>query len=105
MKLKFTQHVIDRMVKRNEWVRNYKKYKEVKDDMIELSRRLKVKGIWWMSPEEDRFYCVLSQLSVYCGVIDDDDDATIVLTTYYPYTQKVKGKYAGWERYHFVEEQ
>ena len=104
----FTHHVIERMMTRNDWLNNYKNYKELKADKENIATKMKRTGVWytdedWTTKQKTvRFYCVLNTLSVFCGVLDTSEETRkIILTTFYPYTQKMKRKWAGWDRFFF----
>jgi hypothetical protein len=106
-KIALSNHVIYRMLDREDWLNEYKNYREVRVATNEIVTKLKTKGIWYESDEyknpEVSYYCIMNNLTVYCGILIEDDN-TILLTTFYPYTQRIKRRWAGWDRYHFPTE-
>jgi hypothetical protein len=91
MKIVFTHHAIEKKTERNDWLIRTKKYHDTRTMMPKLESLLRDKGKWYACEEEDdgivRFYCIVNQLEVYCGIGVNDE---IIITTYYPYTKKVK---------------
>jgi len=91
MKIAFTHHAIERKTERKDWMVRTQKYRDTRKSRPELESLLRNKGTWYVCDEEDdgivRFYCVVNQLEVYCGIGVDDE---IIITTYYPYTKKFK---------------
>ena len=89
----FTHHAIERKTERQDWLVRTKKYGETRERKNALSSLMVKKGKWFCRFDNEekllKFYCIINNLEVYCGIYVDDEDI-ILITTYYPYTSKMK---------------
>jgi hypothetical protein len=93
LSIAFTRHVVERKTTRDDWLVRTNTYRETRKKIPEVEQLLREKGRWFRRFDEEeklmKCYCIVNNLEVYCGVILDDEEI-IVITTYYPYTQKMK---------------
>ena len=96
MDIYFTQHAILRKAQRGDWLIRTPTRKEVRSAVPDLEELLRRKGRWFSreDPETEMimFYCIVNNLEVYCGVIEDDSSQKVIITTYYSYTSKMRKK-------------
>ena len=89
----FTHHAIERKTEREDWLVRTIKYQETRKRQDELSSLMTRKGSWYCRFDDEdkllKFYCIINNLEVYCGIFIEDEDI-ILITTYYSYTQKMK---------------
>ena len=89
----FTHHAIKRKTERQDWLVRTKRYGETRERKDTLTKLMIRKGRWFCRYDSDekilQFYCIVNNLEVYCGIYIDDEDI-ILITTYWPYTQKMK---------------
>ncbi len=110
MKIKFTHHYAQRKTERADYIHSTNKYGETARSNPRIERILRQKGKWYsqLDPEEGifRLYCIVNNLEVYCGIIiDDKEDPYVLITTYYPYSAKLKKRLfprraENYERFH-----
>jgi hypothetical protein len=112
MEIIFTHHAIEKKTERADWLVRTEHYGETRRKKAELEELLRTKGEWYEREGKDgitRYYCIVNKLEVYCGIYLDDEDI-ILITTYYPYTSKMRKrlfpkKRQSFERYHLPEEE
>ena len=89
----FTHHAIERKTEREDWLVRTRKYQETRKRKDELSSLMIRKGKWYCRFDDKdkilKFYCIINNLEVYCGIFIEDEDI-ILITTYYSYTPKMK---------------
>ena len=95
MKLKFTKHIAQRKTQRRDYMNPTNRYRETIDNFPKTESTLRRKGVWYarFCPKDllVKTYCIVNNLEVYCGiVIDNDEDPHVLITTYYPYSKKMK---------------
>ena len=109
MHIHFSHHALERKTTRADYLFPSSKYIDNKNKIPLLRNILSSKGKWYIRHDKDgitRYYCILNNLEVYCGILIDSPDPYILITTYYPYTGKVKRKLfprgkESYERYNF----
>ena len=97
MDIKFTNHFVERKTERDDYLLSTKRYSETRKNKTRTERLLRERGRWYSKYDREegitRLYCIVNNLEVYCAVmIDDPMDPYILITTYFPYTSKVKRK-------------
>ena len=97
MDIKFTNHFVERKTERDDYLLSTKRYSETRKNKTRTERLLRERGRWYSKYDREegitRLYCIVNNLEVYCAVmIDDPVDPYILITTYFPYTTKVKRK-------------
>ncbi len=96
MRIEFTKHYTRRKTERNDYILPSNNYRETTTCRPSVEQSLRWKGKWYYRQTQDgllRTYCILNNLEVYCGiVIDNEEDPYILITTYYPYSSKIKKK-------------
>ena len=97
MKIVFTHHYKKRKTERDDYFLPTVKYAETANSIPSTERILRRKGKWYGRMDEDeglyKLFCIVNNLEVYCGIIIDDEEETyILITTYWPYTSKMKRK-------------
>jgi len=95
MKIIFTKHFKERKLERNDYLVPVNQPSELQENMPRLESILRNKGNWYVNYETKdtipRTYCIVNNLEVYCGlIVENDPDLEIVITTYYPYSKKLK---------------
>ena len=95
--IKFTKHFVERKTERDDYLLSTKRYSETRRNKARTERLLRERGRWYRKYDREeeitRLYCIVNNLEVYCAVmIDDPVDPYILITTYFPYTTKVKRK-------------
>jgi len=95
MKIKFTHHYAQRKTERADYIHSTNKYVETARSNPRIERILRQKGKWYckQDPKDGiyRLYCIVNNLEVYCGIIINDEEVPyILITTYYPYSSKLK---------------
>lgn len=93
MNIEFSHHSIERKTERSDYFLPSSKYAKNKKQISKLRAILIRKGNWYKNNDEyglTRYYCILNNLEVYCGILIDSLDPYILITTYYPYTRKLK---------------
>ena len=95
--IKFTNHFVERKTERDDYLLSTKRYSETRKNKTRTERLLRERGRWYSKYDREegitRLYCIVNNLEVYCAVmIDDPMDPYILITTYFPYTSKVKRK-------------
>ena len=92
IKIIFTHHAIEKKTERPDWLVRTNHYGETRRMKPQLESLLRFKGVWYINDETDdgitKFYCVVNQLEVYCGIMVEDNE--ILITTYYPYSKRIK---------------
>jgi len=92
IKIIFTHHAIEKKTERSDWLVRTKQYWETRRMKPQLESLLRFKGVWYVNYETGdgitKFYCVINQLEVYCGIMVEDNE--ILITTYYPYSKRIK---------------
>lgn len=92
MDIIFTHHAIEKKTERADWLVRTNYYGETRKKEPQLEELLRNKGIWYEREGKDgitRFYCIVNKLEVYCGILLEEED-DILITTYYPYTSKMR---------------
>ncbi len=97
MKIVFTHHYKERKTERADYFLPTNKYVETARSIPSTERILRRKGNWYgrMDKEEGiyKIFCIVNNLEVYCGIIIDyEEEPYILITTYWPYTSKMKNK-------------
>lgn len=97
MDIVFTHHFVERKTERTDYLVSTKRYSETRKNRPRTERLLRDKGRWYCKYDHEecitRLYCIVNNLEVYCAIlIDDEVEPYILITTYYPYTSKVKRK-------------
>jgi hypothetical protein len=96
MKIIFSHHYKKRKTERDDYFLPTVRYVETADSIPNTERILRLKGKWHgrMDKEEGlyKLFCIVNNLEVYCGIIIDDVEPYILITTYWPYTSKMKRK-------------
>ena len=95
MDIIFTRHVIERKTERVDYLVRTPTISETRSKVPELENLLREKGIWYSIDDEGegltKFFCIVNQLEVYCGILIDENNREIILmTTYWPYTKRMK---------------
>lgn len=93
MKIEFTHHSMERKTQRDDYILSSNKYFQNKKKIPNLRNILIRKGIWYKKEGLDgltRYYCIVNNLEVYCGILIDSYEPYILITTYYPYSSKLK---------------
>ena len=89
----FTHHAIERKTEREDWLVRTSKYQETRKRKDDLSSLMTRKGNWFCRYDDEekllKFYCIINNLEVYCGIFVEEEDI-ILITTYYSYTPKMK---------------
>ena len=91
----FTNHVIERKTERADYLVRTPTIADTRRSVPELEKLLREKGIWYSIDDEEegltKFFCIVNQLEVYCGLlIDEDGSELILMTTYWPYNKRMK---------------
>ncbi len=97
MDIVFTHHFVERKTERDDYLLSTKRYSETRRNKARTERLLRNRGRWYCKYDHQegvtRLYCIVNNLEVYCAIlIDDEVEPYILITTYYPYTSKVKRK-------------
>ena len=97
MKIIFTHHYKKRKTERDDYFLPSVKYAQTANSIPSTERILRRKGKWYGRMDEEeglyKLFCIVNNLEVYCGIIIDDDERAIYpITTYWPYTSKMKRK-------------
>ena len=95
----FTNHVIERKTERADYLVRTPTIADTRRSVPELEKLLREKGIWYSIDDEEegltKFFCIVNQLEVYCGLlIDEDGSELILMTTYWPYNKRMKHVYS-----------
>tara|TARA_B100001142_G_C14033064_1_gene538900 strand:- start:309 stop:650 length:342 start_codon:yes stop_codon:yes gene_type:complete len=93
MEIEFSHHSMDRKTQRDDYILPSNIYFKNKKKIPDLRNILIRKGTWYK--KEDlygltRYYCIVNNLEVYCGILIDSHEPYILITTYYPYSGKLK---------------
>lgn len=91
----FTNHVIERKTERADYLVRTPTIADTRRSVPELEKLLREKGIWYSIDDEEegltKFFCIVNQLEVYCGLlIDENGSELILMTTYWPYNKRMK---------------
>ncbi len=97
MRIEFTHHFTKRKTERNDYLIPTCHYRDTRVSKQKVESTMRRKGKWFYrySQKEGiiRTYCIVNKLEVYCGIlIDEDDDLIVLITTYFPYSSKIKKK-------------
>jgi len=97
MKIVYTHHYKKRKTERADYFLPTIKYVETARSIPSTERILRQKGKWYGRMDEEegvyKIFCLVNNLEVYCGIIiDDEEEPYILITTYWPYTSKMKKK-------------
>ena len=97
MKIIFTHHYKKRKTERDDYFLPTIKYVETANTIASTEKIIRRKGNWYGRMDEEeglyKIFCIVNNLEVYCGIIiDDDEEPYILITTYWPYTSKMKRK-------------
>ncbi len=97
MRIEFTNHYLRRKIERNDYIVPTNSWKETRVNNPTVEAVLRKKGKWFRRFSYDegltRVFCIVNNLEVYCGIIIPESNNNIVLiTTYYPYSSKMKKK-------------
>jgi hypothetical protein len=93
MEIEFSHHSMKRKTHRDDYILPSNKYIQNKKKIPNLRNILIRKGNWYKKEDQEgltRYYCVVNNLEVYCGIMIDSDEPYILITTYYPYSGKLK---------------
>ena len=93
MNIEFSHHSIKRKTERSDYFLPSSKYIQNKKQMPILKNILIKKGTWYRNNDDEgltKYYCIVNNLEVYCGILIDSLEPYILITTYYPYTRKLK---------------
>lgn len=93
MEIEFSHHSMERKTQRDDYLLPSTTYIQNKEKIPILRNVLIRKGTWYKKEELDgltRYYCIVNNLEVYCGILIDSYDPYILITTYYPYSSKLK---------------
>ena len=92
-RIEFTHHVIKRKTNREDWLVKSNSYRDTRQKLPEMEAIMREKGKWYQKFDEDegliKYYCLINNLEVYCGILIENENV-ILITTYWPYTQKMK---------------
>lgn len=97
LEIAFTNHVIERKTERTDYLVRTPTIAETRSRVPELEKLLRRKGNWYSIDDEEegltKFFCIVNQLEVYCGIlIDENDSQLILMTTYWPYNKRMKSR-------------
>ena len=93
MNIQFSHHALERKTERSDYFLPSSELVQNKKQIPSLKNILIKKGTWYRNNDAfglTRYYCILNNLEVYCGILIDSFDPYILITTYYPYTSKLK---------------
>ena len=96
MEIFFTYHAIQRKTEREDWMIRTPTRTQTRKSAPALEDLMRRKGRWSYRRDQETglimVYCIVNNLEVYCGVIEDDSSQEVIITTYYSYTSKMRKK-------------
>ena len=96
MEIFFTYHAIQRKTEREDWMIRTPTRAQTRKSAPALEDLMRRKGRWSYRRDQETgllmVYCIVNNLEVYCGVIEDDSSQKVIITTYYSYTSKMRKK-------------
>ena len=90
MEIFFTYHAIQRKTEREDWMIRTPTRAQTRKSAPALEDLMRRKGRWSYRRDQETgllmVYCIVNNLEVYCGVIEDDSSQKVIITTYYSYS-------------------
>ena len=88
MEIFFTYHAIQRKTEREDWMIRTPTRAQTRKSAPALEDLMRRKGRWSYRRDQETglimVYCIVNNLEVYCGVIEDDSSQEVIITTYSP---------------------